>query len=189
MDQHSLLQCLDIELPLQTDYSIEQDFLLHEKKVIYAAVINVIYEHEESQKKSEEIEWSKSLVGISNFTVKEIEKHRQSSGKIHGLPIIKTLVRRRKFKEERFLTTDSIYTTKTKNLFKVESLCKASMKKNLRKIIVSITRAPSMVSSADCSRPAGKSGYCNHVKALLHELADYSLGGLKKFLKKKLVQV
>ena len=52
MDEHSLLQCLDIELPLQTDYSIEQDFLLHEKKVIYAAVINVIYEHEESQKKS-----------------------------------------------------------------------------------------------------------------------------------------
>ena len=37
-----------------------------------------------------------------------------------------------------------------------------------------------MVSSADCSCPAGKSGYCNHVMALLLELADYSLRGLKR---------
>ena len=42
-----------------------------------------------------------------------------------------------------------------------------------------------MVSSADCSRPAGKSGYCNHVMGLLLELADYSLRGLKKVPEQK----
>ena len=49
VDEHSLLQCLDLELPVQTDNSIEQDFLLHKKEIIYPAVVNVIYWHEESQ--------------------------------------------------------------------------------------------------------------------------------------------
>ena len=108
---------------------------------------------------------------MPTFTIREIEKYRQLSGKIQGLPI----VRGQKFKEERFLTTDSIYTTKTKNLFKVKGLCEASMKKELKKVFVSKNRATLMVSSADCSYPAGKSGYCNHVMALLLEIADYSL--------------
>ena len=59
------------------------------------------------------------------------------------------------------------------------------MKKDLRKAFVSINRATSMVSSTDCSCPAGKSGYCNHVMALLLELADYSVRGLKKVLEEK----
>ena len=76
-DENSLLQCLDLELPVQTDNSIEQDFLFHEKKKIYPAVVNVIYEREKSQQNSEEIDWSKALVGMPTFTIKEIEKHRQ----------------------------------------------------------------------------------------------------------------
>ena len=99
MDQHSLLQCLDLELPAQIDNSIEQDFLLHEIIIIiiiiiiiYPAVVHVIYEHEESQQNSEEIERSKTLVGMPTFTIKEIEKHSQLSGKIQGLLITKTLV-------------------------------------------------------------------------------------------------
>ena len=63
-DGHSLLQCLDLELPVQIDNSIEKDFLFHEKEIIYPAVVNVIYEHEKSQQNSEEIEWSKALVGL-----------------------------------------------------------------------------------------------------------------------------
>ena len=42
-----------------------------------------------------------------------------------------------------------------------------------------------MLSSADCSCPASKSGYCNHVMALLLELADYSLRGLKEVPEEK----
>ena len=64
----------------------------------------------------------KKLSGARHQWVwQEIEKHRQLSGKIQGLPI--------KFK---FLTTDSICTTKTKNVFKVKGLRKESMKKDLR---------------------------------------------------------
>ena len=88
------------------------------KEIIYPAVVNAIYEHEKSQQNSKEIQWSKALVGIPTFTIKEIEKYRQLSGKIQGSPITKTLVRGRKFKEERFLTADSIYTTKTKMYLK-----------------------------------------------------------------------
>ena len=43
-----------------------------------------------------------------------------------------------------------------------------------------------MVSSAVCSCPTGKSGYCNHVMGLLLELADYILwGDSKKVLEEK----
>ena len=188
-DEHSLLQCLDLELPVQIDNSIEQDFLFHEKEIIYPAVVNVIYEHEKSQQNSEENKWSKTLVGMPTFTIKEVEKHRQLSRKIQRLPITKTLVRGQKVKEERFLTAGSIYTTKTTHLFKVKGLCKASTKKDLRKVFIRINRATSMVSSADCSCPARKSGHCNHVLALLLKLADYSLRALKKVPEENLVQV
>ena len=123
VDEYSLLHGQDLELPVQIDNSVEQDFLLLEKEIIQPAAVNVIYEHEESQQNSseeEEVEWSKALVGMPTFTIKEIGKHRQLSGKIQRLPIKKTLVRGRKFTEESFLTADSTYITKTKNLFKVK---------------------------------------------------------------------
>ena len=41
-DEHSLLQWLVLELPVQIDNSTEQDFLFHEKEIIYPAVVNVI---------------------------------------------------------------------------------------------------------------------------------------------------
>ena len=54
------------------DYSIEQDLLFHEKEIIYPAVVTVIYDYEKSQQNSEEIEGSKTLVGMPTFTIKEI---------------------------------------------------------------------------------------------------------------------
>ena len=78
---------------------MEQDFLYHEEEIIYPRVVNVVYEHEESQQKSEEINWSKTLVGMPTFTIKEIVKYRQLNSKIQGLPITKTLVRGRKNKK------------------------------------------------------------------------------------------
>ena len=54
-DEHSVLPCLNLELPVQIDNSTEQDFLFHEKEIIYSAVVNVIYEHEKSQQNSEEV--------------------------------------------------------------------------------------------------------------------------------------
>ena len=78
---------------------MEQDFLYHEEEIIYPRVVNVVYEHEESQQKSEEINWSKTLVGMPTFTIKEIVKYRQLNSKIQGLPITKTLVRGQKNKK------------------------------------------------------------------------------------------
>ena len=59
------------------------------------------------------------------------------------------------------------------------------MKKDLRRIFVSINRATALVSSVDCSWLAGKSGYWKHVMALLFELADYSLRGIKRVPEEK----
>ena len=72
VDEYSLLHGLDLELPVQIDNSVEQDFLLLEKEIIYPAAVNVIYEHEESQENSseEEVERSKALVGMPTFTIK-----------------------------------------------------------------------------------------------------------------------
>ena len=44
------------------------------------------------------------------FTIREIEIHRQNSGKMPGVFVIKTLERGQKLKEERYVTADSIYT-------------------------------------------------------------------------------
>ena len=40
-------------------------------------------------------------------------------------------------------------------------------------------RESGVVGDAKCDYPAGKSGYCNHLMALLFKLADYSLSQLK----------
>ena len=52
--------------------------------------------------------WGKSLEMLPQFTIKEIERRRQLSGKTPESAIIKTLERGRKFKNERYITSDSI---------------------------------------------------------------------------------
>ena len=53
------------------------------------------------------------------------------------------------------------------------------MKKEKRSVAVKLSTISSKVLDGSCSCPAGKSGYCNHVMALLLELADYSLSQFK----------
>ena len=122
-------------------------------------------------------EWGKCLMEMPLFSIREIEQHRQASGK--GNAIGETLDRGRKFKEERYLSADSLFTLSSPELFKVKAKCKASMKKEVRDVEVSLNHQTSLISDASCSCPAGKSGYCNHVMALRFELADYSLHQLK----------
>ena len=78
-----------------------------------------------------EIEWSKSLNDMPAFTIKEIELHRQNSGKSEA-SIIKTLDRGRKFKNERYLSADSVYTGLMGMDFIAKAKFKASMKKEKR---------------------------------------------------------
>ena len=53
------------------------------------------------------------------------------------------------------------------------------MKKEKRSVSVTLDKKNGEVKCAKCSCPAGKSGYCNHVMALLFDIADYSLNRLK----------
>ena len=77
----------------------------------------------------------KSLEMLPEFTIKEIEQHRQLSGKTPESAIIKTLDRGRKFKNQRYITSDSIFTKYDKGIFYVKGLCKASMKKEKHSLL------------------------------------------------------
>ena len=77
---------------------------------------------------NEDETWSKDLTHMPPFTIKEIEKHRVNSGKNTGISVIKTLDRGKKFKEERYISSDSIYTSFDENSFFVKGVCRASMK-------------------------------------------------------------
>ena len=124
-------------------------------------------------------DWGKLLKDLPRFTIREIELHRLKCGKTPESAIIKTLDRGRKFKEERYISADSIFTYTDKDHFYVKCKCKASMKKDIRTVYIQLNRLTAVVKRGNCSCPAGLSGYCNHVMALLLELADYSLSELK----------
>lgn len=123
--------------------------------------------------------WGKSLENMPNVTINEIENHRKKSGKSQSIAIIKTLDRGRKFKNERYISADSIFTRFYLGFFYVKCKCKASMKKEFRTVeLVFNTNDADYGINAKCDCPAGASGYCNHIMALLFELADYTLSGL-----------
>ena len=52
------------------------------------------------------------------------------------------------------------------------------MKKELRNVRIQLCKRTGEVCKATCSCPAGKSGYCNHVMALLYKISEYSLNQL-----------
>ena len=123
--------------------------------------------------------WGKSLEMLPEFTIKEIEQYRQLSGKTPESAIRKTLDRGRKFKNERCITSDSIFAKCDKDVFYGKGLCKAGIKKEKRSVAVKLSTITSKLLDGICFCPARKSGYCNHVMALLLELADYSLSQFK----------
>ena len=69
--------------------------------------------------------------------------------------------------------------------FYVKARCKASMKKGLRNVRIQLCKRIGEVYKATCSCPSGKSGYCNHVMALLYEIAEYSLNQLTEVPQEK----
>ena len=124
-------------------------------------------------------DWEKSLASLPIFGLNEIEIHRKKSGKTPETAIIKTLNRGRRFKEERYISADSIFCKEKIDRLLFKCVCKASMKKEMRNVNVEIDKLSGEVICGQCTCPAGQSGYCNHVMALLFEIADYSLNGLK----------
>ena len=124
------------------------------------------------------ITWGKSLLNLPVFTIKEIEKHRLKSGKTPDSAISKSKEKGLKFKGERYISADTIYSLSDDKYFCFKAVCIPSMKKGKRNIFVALDLTNGEVIHADCSCPAGKCGYCNHVMALLLEVADYSLHNL-----------
>ena len=72
------------------------------------------------------------------FAIKEIEEYRLKSGK-QGKALIKTINRGKKFMERRYLVRDSIYVKKSKGNSIIKARCKASMKRETRKLAVILT--------------------------------------------------
>ena len=124
--------------------------------------------------------WGKSLDNLPPFTIKEIEQHRLNSAKTPESAIIKTLDKRKKFKCERYVPADTLYTKWDNEYFYVKCDCKASMKKEKRRVTVKLNRRNGKVESGSCTCPTGNSAYCNHVMGLLFEIADYSLHQLSR---------
>ena len=118
----SLLESFDDEIPILIDNDTSS--VIHDEE----SEANV------DTNNNHEISWSKSLIKLPLFTIKEIQQHRSLSGKVKSLPIAKTLVRGYKFKEERYLKSNSIYTATKNDIFIVKAKCKSSMKKDLRSI-------------------------------------------------------
>jgi len=82
--------------------------------------------------------WGKSLIGFPHFTIKEIENYRIRTGK--GNAIIKTRDRGRKFMDERYLSSDEIFTLISKSTIQVKGVCKASMKQERRTTTVTVDK-------------------------------------------------
>ena len=108
------------------------------------------------------------------FTLEGVNSNHLSSRKDKNTVTSKTLERGRKFKNEGYLSPYSIFTKCTKNTFTIKVKCSASMKK-MKRDVVTLTRKTSRVGKAKCNCLAGASSYCNHIMALLFEIADYSL--------------
>ena len=122
-------------------------------------------------------EWGKSLEKLPLFSIKDIETYRLKTGKRKA--ILKTKDRGLRFMKERYISFDSIFTRTSKICIYIKGKCKASMKQATRTMNVSLNIKSGSVIKGFCDCPAGKSGYCNHIMALLFELAEYSLHQLK----------
>ena len=137
----------------------------------------------------DEQKWGKSLEKMPVFTRSHIESHRQRSGKRKlstgedSQPVMKSLRRGTKFQEERYLSADDIYAfvDSKAGIFSVKGKCRASMsKKEIHQFKLNLDLTTGDVKDAACTYKAGKGQYCNHIMALLIELADYSLHQLQE---------
>ena len=88
--------------------------------------------------KSNEDSWGKSLDNLPPFSSREIEQHRLNSGETPKSAIIKTLDKGRKIKCERYISANTLGTKWDNEYFYVKCECKASMKKQKRRITVKL---------------------------------------------------
>ena len=83
--------------------------------------------------------WTGCLKHLPVLIFRYINLHRLSSGNDKSTVIFKTLETGRKFKNEGYLSLDSIFTKRTKNTFTIEAKCSASLK-TIKKDVVTLAR-------------------------------------------------
>ena len=83
--------------------------------------------------------WTRCLKHLPVLVFRYISLHRLSSGNDKSTVIFKTLETGRKFKNEGYLSLDSIFTKRTKNTFTIEAKCRASLK-TIKKDVVTLAR-------------------------------------------------
>ena len=119
------------------------------------------------------------------FRIRKIDLHVRKCGKLRGKSISKTSVRGRLFRDERFLSSDSVYNTFNLLYFFVKD-AKQVWRKNYKMFEFNYVRRQLWCSyKATCSWLTGKSGYCNHVMSLLYEIAEYSLNQITEVPQEK----
>ena len=90
--------------------------------------------------KSNEDSWGKSRDNLPPFTIKEIQHHRLNSVKTPASAIMKPMDKKVKFKYERYISSDTLYTKWDNRYFYVKCQCKASMKKEKRRVTAKLNR-------------------------------------------------
>ena len=119
----------------------------------YSAEILIVLETDKNtnlKSREKPLICGKSLKYYPQFTIKEIEYHRKSRAKNKNTAIKKTFERGKRFKPERFTSAGSIYTSYTLTYVIVKAKCKASMKNEVRDLMVYISRLTSSVRKAYC---------------------------------------
>ena len=170
---------IDDEIPIINSNLTTRSFIEDDVEIQVKWKFKFLYHYEEEDPESTK-KWGKSLLKLPIFTQREVEKHRINSGKTAETAIIKTLERGQKFKAERYISADTIFSICDEEYFCFKGICMASMKKEKRNMFVALDIVSGCVVHSNCCCPAGKSGYCNHVMALLLEIADYSLHNYKE---------
>ena len=108
------------------------------------------------------------------FNIREINNHRIKREK-NCSAMMKTTDRGKRFEEEGYLSAVNAFAANIERIFYVRQKRKASIKREIISIEVGRNKVNCDTIFAKCRCPAGESGYCNHIMALLFQIAGYSL--------------
>jgi len=118
--------------------------------------------------------WSKNLVGLPQFTIKELESFFRDSGKTG-----KTQKRAGNLLFDNFL--DNLHCCQSNVLFYIRGVCSASYRKGqFHKLSCALDIKSAEIKYAYCTCIAGGGGFCNHIYAMLKLIAQFALDKLQE---------
>ena len=102
------------------------------------------------------ISQGKSLEFWPVFPRREIDRHAKNCSKTKRKAIKNTNFRGSLVKQERYLTSDTLYNARKGHFFIAKCYCRSRMKKVKRNVLVHISRRTSLVEEALCTCPVLK---------------------------------